>query len=211
MFREEKKIIANKNMDMPPKSVLDKAKQSMKGEGGKKKLSWKKGIAIATPIISIVFVLSTIPAWFPSEYDDPRQYIYNDSLISVNVSSTSMEVIDWQSAIHFEEYDSVTMHAYNDQLVMLEQFATLNGAKIRLLIDLSFAQYEYEKIENYDLGTYKNITEINGVEIGYEYVDEKLFIRFYDGKRIYRMIFEDKCDDWKNIIETLLLKNKSLS
>lgn len=204
MNRFEKEILNNKNLEAPSENVLDRAKSAMP-EKSRKKLGSKQIFAIVSACIIVLIICSTIPAMIPANSED--DFVYNKDLTAYQMSQIDQSVLSGGDYLYFENFDTLYQYEYQDEIVLVEEFSTINGAKIAMLIHLDNHRigYSYEKEEEYSQYLYATeMMHINEIDVYWKNVQGRIYASFNLNNNYYYLRIADAESSWQNLIEEFL-------
>lgn len=204
MNRFEKEILNNRNLEAPSENVLDRAKYAMPKKS-KKKLGSKQIFAIVSACIVVLFVCSTIPAMIPASSDD--NFVYNKDLTAYQMSSIEQSILSSGDYLYFENFDTLYQYEYQDEIVLVEEFSTINGTKIAMLIHFGDHRsgHSYEKEEEYSQYLYATeMMQINEIDVYWKNVQGRIYASFNLDNNLYYLNIADAENSWQNLLEEFL-------
>lgn len=204
MNRFEKEILNNKNLEAPSENVLDRAKFAMP-EKSRKKLGSKQIFAIVSACIIVLIVCSTIPAMIPANSED--DFVYNKDLTAYQMSQIEQSVLSGGDYLYFENFDTLYQYEYQDEIVLVEEFSTINDIEIVMLIHLGNHRigYSYEKEEEYSQFLYATeMMRINEIDVYWKNVKGRIYASFNLDNNYYYLSIADAESSWQNLLEEFL-------
>lgn len=216
MYKNEKKILTNQNLEQPGKTVLEKAKSIMPAKP-RRKMNARQIIALASSVAVIIAVIVCIPFMLPAR--QAQTIISTAELSAINVESIADFIrengLDIQ---YFADAEQTTAYTYNHAIVLMEQKCTVYGTDITVLVRISehCKGLSFEKEREYaDLLSNAMEYELSESVVEVAEADATVFLTFQKDQNRYYMSLSQKGNDvdWKEILENFLnspKKNENL-
>lgn len=216
MYKNEKKILTNQNLEQPGIAVLEKAKSIMPAKP-RRKMNARQIIALASSVAVIIAVIVCIPFMLPARQS--QTIISMAELSAINVESIADFIrengLDIQ---YFADAEQTTAYTYNHAIVLMEQKCTVYGTDITVLVRISehCKGLSFEKEREYaDLLSNAMEYELSESVVEVAEADATVFLTFQKDQNRYYMSLSQKGNDvdWKTIIEIFLnspKKNENL-
>ena len=87
MYNNDKKIIENKNFEMPAESVLEKARAALPEKKEKRRVNRKLIFAIASSFVVIIAVIVSIPYMMPA--NRALDFVYTSQMQAESIGAES--------------------------------------------------------------------------------------------------------------------------
>ena len=208
MYKIDKEIMTNNNLDKPNKDVLEKAKSIMPEKKVRWNINARQITALATSLVIIIIMIVCIPFMLPA--NDGNKIIPNSELsIKFIESIEDFNKANDLNILYFETSEQVMVYAYQGIDIFVEEKCVVDGLNVMLLVkvnnncnDISFEK-ETEYVE---LLKYTNEYIISGTMVYVSKTSKIVFMSFTkDSYRYYISLLNDKNDDtWITILEKFL-------
>ena len=208
MYKIDKEIMTNNNLDKPNKDVLEKAKSIMPEKKVRWNINARQITALATSLVIIIVMIVCIPFMLPA--NDGNKIIPNSELsIKFIESIEDFNKANDLNILYFETSEQVMVYAYQGIDIFVEEKCVVDGLNVMLLVkvnnncnDISFEK-ETEYVE---LLNYANEYIISGTMVYLSKTSKIVFMSFTkDSYRYYISLLNDKNDDtWITILEKFL-------
>ena len=208
MYKIDKEIMTNNNLDKPNKDVLEKAKSIMPEKKVRWNINARQITALATSLVIIIVMIVCIPFMLPA--NDGNKIIPNSELsIKFIESIEDFNKANDLNILYFETSEQVMVYAYQGIDIFVEEKCVVDGLNVMLLVkvnnncnDISFEK-ETEYVE---LLKYTNEYIISGTMVYVSKTSKIVFMSFTkDSYRYYISLLNDKNDDtWITILEKFL-------
>ena len=208
MYKIDKEIMTNNNLDKPNKDVLEKAKSIMPEKKVRWNINARQITALATSLVIIIIMIVCIPFMLPA--NDGNKIIPNSELsIKFIESIEDFNKANDLNILYFETSEQVMVYAYQGIDIFVEEKCVVDGLNVMLLVkvnnncnDISFEK-ETEYVE---LLNYANEYIISGTMVYVSKTSKIVFMSFTkDSYRYYISLLNDKNDDtWITILEKFL-------
>ena len=208
MYKIDKEIMTNNNLDKPNKDVLEKAKSIMPEKKVRWNINARQITALSTSLVIIIVMIVCIPFMLPA--NDGNKIIPNSELsIKFIESIEDFNKADDLNILYFETSEQVMVYAYQGIDIFVEEKCVVDGLNVMLLVkvnnncnDISFEK-ETEYVE---LLKYTNEYIISGTMVYVSKTSKIVFMSFTkDSYRYYISLLNDKNDDtWITILEKFL-------
>ncbi len=208
MYKIDKEIMTNNNLDKPNKDVLEKAKSIMPEKKVRWNINARQITALATSLVIIIVMIVCIPFMLPA--NDGNKIIPNSELsIKFIESIEDFNKANDLNILYFETSEQVMVYAYQGIDIFVEEKCVVDGLNVMLLVkvnnncnDISFEK-ETEYVE---LLNYANEYIISGTMVYVSKTSKIVFMSFTkDSYRYYISLLNDKNDDtWITILEKFL-------
>ena len=207
MYKEDNKILRNKNLEQPDKTVLEKAKSIMPAKP-RRKMNSRQIVALATSLAVIVAVIVCIPFMLPAQQ---AQENIPTSKLSVKIveSLEDFSKDNELNILYFTDSKRTIAYTYNNAIVFIEEKCEVNGVNVNLLIKindnckgLSFEkEVEYSKLLSNAMEYMLSGTIVYIVE-----TEDYNFLTFSKDSNQYYISLSryGNGDSWKTILEILL-------
>lgn len=207
MYKEDNKILRNKNLEQPDKTVLEKAKSIMPAKP-RRKMNSRQIVALATSLAVIVSVIVCIPFMLPAQQ---AQENIPTSKLSVKIveSLEDFNKDNGLNILYFTDNKQTIAYTYNNAIVFIEEKCVVNGVNVNLLIKindnckgLSFEkEVEYSKLLSNAVEYMLSETIVYIVE-----TEDYNFLTFSKDSNQYYISLSryGNGDSWKTILEILL-------
>lgn len=135
MYKTDKKILTNKNLEQPDKTVLEKAKSIMPTKA-QRKMNSRQIIALASSIAVIIAVIVCIPFMLPAQQAQESIPTSELSVITVeSIEDFSKE--NGLNILYFADGEQTMAYTYNNEIVFIEEKCVVNGVNATLLVKIS--------------------------------------------------------------------------
>ena len=208
MYKIDKEIMTNNNLDKPNKDVLEKAKSIMPEKKVRWNINARQITALATSLVIIIVMIVCIPFMLPA--NNGNKIIPNSELsIKFIESIEDFNKANDLNILYFETSEQVMVYAYQGIDIFVEEKCVVDGLNVMLLVkvnnncnDISFEK-ETEYVE---LLNYANEYIISGTMVYVSKTSKIVFMSFTkDSYRYYISLLNDKNDDtWITILEKFL-------
>ena len=208
MYKIDKEIMTNNNLDKPNKDVLEKAKSIMPEKKVRWNINARQITALSTSLVIIIVMIVCIPFMLPA--NDGNKIIPNSELsIKFIESIEDFNKANDLNILYFETSEQVMVYAYQGIDIFVEEKCVVDGLNVMLLVkvnnncnDISFEK-ETEYVE---LLNYANEYIISGTMVYVSKTSKIVFMSFTkDSYRYYISLLNDKNDDtWITILEKFL-------
>ena len=208
MYKIDKEIMTNNNLDKPNKDVLEKAKSIMPEKKVRWNINARQIMALSTSLVIIIVMIVCIPFMLPA--NDGNKIIPNSELsIKFIESIEDFNKANDLNILYFETSEQVMVYAYQGIDIFVEEKCVVDGLNVMLLVkvnnncnDISFEK-ETEYVE---LLKYTNEYIISGTMVYVSKTSKIVFMSFTkDSYRYYISLLNDKNDDtWITILEKFL-------
>ena len=208
MYKIDKEIMTNNNLDKPNKDVLEKAKSIMPEKKVRWNINARQITALATSLVIIIVMIVCIPFMLPA--NNGNKIIPNSELsIKFIESIEDFNKANDLNILYFETSEQVMVYAYQGIDIFVEEKCVVDGLNVMLLVkvnnncnDISFEK-ETEYVE---LLKYTNEYIISGTMVYVSKTSKIVFMSFTkDSYRYYISLLNDKNDDtWITILEKFL-------
>lgn len=208
MYKIDKEIMTNNNLDKPNKDVLEKAKSIMPEKKVRWNINARQITALSTSLVIIIVMIVCIPFMLPA--NNGNKIIPNSELsIKFIESIEDFNKANDLNILYFETSEQVMVYAYQGIDIFVEEKCVVDGLNVMLLVkvnnncnDISFEK-ETEYVE---LLNYANEYIISGTMVYVSKTSKIVFMSFTkDSYRYYISLLNDKNDDtWITILEKFL-------
>ena len=208
MYKIDKEIMTNNNLDKPNKDVLEKAKSIMPEKKVRWNINARQIMALSTSLVIIIVMIVCIPFMLPA--NNGNKIIPNSELsIKFIESIEDFNKANDLNILYFETSEQVMVYAYQGIDIFVEEKCVVDGLNVMLLVkvnnncnDISFEK-ETEYVE---LLKYTNEYIISGTMVYVSKTSKIVFMSFTkDSYRYYISLLNDKNDDtWITILEKFL-------
>ncbi len=208
MYKIDKEIMTNNNLDKPNKDVLEKAKSIMPEKKVRWNINARQITALSTSLVIIIVMIVCIPFMLPA--NNGNKIIPNSELsIKFIESIEDFNKANDLNILYFETSEQVMVYAYQGIDIFVEEKCVVDGLNVMLLVkvnnncnDISFEK-ETEYVE---LLKYTNEYIISGTMVYVSKTSKIVFMSFTkDSYRYYISLLNDKNDDtWITILEKFL-------
>lgn len=212
MYKTDKKIITNNNLDKPDKDVLEKAKSIMPQKRVCWKINAKQITALAASCFVIIIIIVCIPFMLPA--NDGAQNIPNSELsIKFIESIDDFNKANDLNILCFGTGEQIMLYEYNDTGVFVEEKCVVNGISLTLLVKLngSFNDLIFEKETKY-IEQLDDASEhiVSGTLVYVSKTSQAVILSFTkDFYRYYMSLSNGEHDDaWLTILENFLNQQK---
>lgn len=205
-MKREEKLLKNKNMDMPPDSVLDKAKAEFSNDNAKRKINYKRVVACSSILLAILIIAICIPMMIP--HNSAMEYVTNDMLTVERIGSIADYNDENKTAIlHFDERNFSDSYVYDGKVVFLEEVSTIDNTNAVLLIELKKNSIDriYQKPERFNeklLTPAKTV--IGGFTVFYSTDETDFYATFSDDDFTYYIKLSGEISDWELFLKKLI-------
>lgn len=208
MYKIDKEIMTNNNLDKPNKDVLEKAKSIMPEKKVRWNINARQITALSTSLVIIIVMIVCIPFMLPA--NNGNKIIPNSELsIKFIESIEDFNKANDLNILYFETSEQVMVYAYQGIDIFVEEKCVVDGLNVMLLVkvnnncnDISFEK-ETEYVE---LLKYTNEYIISDTMVYVSKTSKIVFMSFTkDSYRYYISLLNDKNDDtWITILEKFL-------
>ena len=208
MYKIDKEIMTNNNLDKPNKDVLEKAKSIMPEKKVRWNINARQITALSTSLVIIIVMIVCIPFMLPA--NNGNKIIPNSELsIKFIESIEDFNKANDLNILYFETSEQVMVYAYQGIDIFVEEKCVVDGLNVMLLVkvnnncnDISFEK-ETEYVE---LLNYANEYILSGTMVYVSKTSKIVFMSFTkDSYRYYISLLNDKNDDtWITILEKFL-------
>ena len=198
MYKIDKEIMTNNNLDKPNKDVLEKAKSIMPEKKVRWNINARQITALSTSLVIIIVMIVCIPFMLPA--NNGNKIIPNSELsIKFIESIEDFNKANDLNILYFETSEQVMVYAYQGIDIFVEEKCVVDGLNVMLLVkvnnncnDISFEK-ETEYVE---LLNYANEYILSGTMVYVSKTSKIVFMSFTkDSYRYYISLLNDKNDD----------------
>lgn len=208
MYNNDKKIIENKNLEMPAESVLEKARAALPEKKEKRRVNRKLIFAIASSFVVIIAVIVSIPYMMPA--NRALDFVYTSQMQAESIGSVKdYNEIEKTNILCFDEsYKRIVpavKYVYDGKTAFIEEKCSIDEVEVSLLVKFykNFTDCLFEKEEEYMAALNAN-TEINGIDVFFSENEERMHLFFVVGDLKYYIKISDKSADWEKIVKEFL-------
>lgn len=212
MYKTDKKIIANNNLDKPDKYVLEKARSIMPQKRVCRKINAKQITALAASCFVIIAIIVCIPFMLPA--NDGAQNIPNSELsIKFIESIDDFNKANDLNILCFGTGEQIMLYEYNDTGVFVEEKCVVSGISATLLVKLnsSFNHLIFEKETKY-IEQLDDASEhiVSGTLVYVSKTSQAVILSFKKDSYMYYMSLSnyEHDDAWLTILENFLNQQK---
>ena len=208
MYKIDKEIMTNNNLDKPNKDVLEKAKSIMPEKKVRWNINARQITALSTSLVIIIVMIVCIPFMLPA--NNGNKIIPNSELsIKFIESIEDFNKANDLNILYFETSEQVMVYAYQGIDIFVEEKCVVDGLNVMLLVKVNnncnYISFEKET-EYVELLKYTNEYIISGTMVYVSKTSKIVFMSFTkDSYRYYISLLNDKNDDtWITILEKFL-------
>ena len=208
MYKIDKEIMTNNNLDKPNKDVLEKAKSIMPEKKVRWNINARQITALSTSLVIIIVMIVCIPFMLPA--NNGNKIIPNSELsIKFIESIEDFNKANDLNILYFETSEQVMVYAYQGIDIFVEEKCVVDGLNVMLLgkVNNNCNDISFEKETEYvELLKYTNEYIISGTMVYVSKTSKIVFMSFTkDSYRYYISLLNDKNDDtWITILEKFL-------